>query len=301
MLSGLIVGGAYVTGSVFETTSEVVPSIANKNCRPPSMPLPTYWSPSLILTPNQEILLCGGKHHGNTCMEMKQNNWEIHSKLNEERNYAASVSMPNGVFIFGGTGSDGLEPKNSWEWLPRNTKVWRKGGFLASVGFSQGCAVKASDNEIVLIGGMYSKKTVVRYIDFNLMVHLDNILKVGRWGHSCVSFNDKIIVSGGYNSDGYLRSVEVLEYIGYRLLTFKLSSSFIEAKAYHGLLVAPIQNKLSVLALGGYDNITGHDRELDSIEILDPTTFSWTLSNMKLSRPNQQFGYATVPTHLVCS
>ena len=278
------------SGSALKST-EVVPSITDKNCGFP--PLPTVIDESsLILTQNQDILLCGGSNNEKTCLEMKQKNWEHHSNLYEKRRFASAVSMPTGVFIFGGDLS-----KTTWEWLPSGTKVWKNGGTIHGSGFKRGCAVQTSKNEIVIIGGLGTKNQVLKFnIESKKWTNYGNVLKQGRFRHSCVFFDNQIIVSGGYNS-GDLSSTEIIDI--HDLTTSKLKSNMVKARAWHGLVVAHVQNKLSVLAIGGKsDNgYTYHD----SVEIWNPTTETWTISDMKLSEAKEQFGYASVPTHLVCS
>ena len=274
-------------------SADIVPSITNKNCGLPPLPIGISASPSLILTQNQEILICGGYNNEKTCLEMKQNNWEHHSSnLNEKRRLASAVSMPTGVFIFGGE-----ESKTTWEWLPSGTKVWKNGGTIPGSGFREGCAVQTSKNEIALIGGEDTEKQILKFnIESKKWTNYGNVLKQDRKFHSCVLFDKQIIVSGGHVYPDYLSSTEIIDIQD--LTTSKLSSNMVKSRSWHGLVVAHVQNKLSVLAIGGYNS---NDKYLDSIEIWNPTTKTWTMSDMKLSEGKGSFGYASVPTHLVCS
>ena len=140
-------------------------------------------------------------------------------------------------------------------------------------------------------------KQVLKFkIESKKWTNYGNVLKQGRQYHSCVLFDNQIIVSGGYDYRDYLSSTEIIDIQD--MTTSKLSSNMLKARSGLGLAVAHIQNKLSVLAIGGYNGVN-----LDFIEIWNPTTNIWTVSDMKLSEPKSRssFGYTTVPTHLVCS
>ena len=62
-----------------------------------------------------------------------------------------TVSMPNGLYIFGGGYSAPLS--DTFEFLPPGSNVWKLGSTQIPKGFTNGCAVRISDHELVLIGG----------------------------------------------------------------------------------------------------------------------------------------------------
>ena len=85
--SVLVVGGGDATVSVkygerHLKTAELIPP--NK-CKIPSLPKGINIQPSLILTNDDKILLCGGKNNEQECLELKENNWVHHSDLIESR------------------------------------------------------------------------------------------------------------------------------------------------------------------------------------------------------------------------
>ena len=73
-----------------------------------------------------------------------------------------TVSMPNGLYIFGGGYSAQLS--DTFEFLPPGSNVWKLGSTRIPKGFTHGCAVKISDHELVLIGGRgeYSQVPIKR-------------------------------------------------------------------------------------------------------------------------------------------
>ena len=294
----LIVGGSDDFSE--QKSSEVVVLQDENNCTHsvPDLPIAINFQPSLILTPDQKIILCGGRPRNNekTCWELKSNTWEFHSSLIQKRSLASAVSMKNGVFLFGGP---------DWEWLPRGSSQWKFGGRIKrsnpnQPGFMAGCAVKVSEDVIALIGGQDSNrngmKKVLTYDTKNRKWRdLGNILKEGRYGHACVSFQNRIIVVGGSSGSDYLASTEIINVQDLTISTF--SGNLHQARGHHGLVVAHVGTKLSVMAIGGGNR----EQFLDSIETWDETTGNWTKSDVRLSFPRYEFGYLSIPSHLVCS
>ena len=73
----------------------------------------------------------------------------------------------------------------------------------------------------------------------------------------------------------------------------------VKRRSSHGLVVTHLQDKPSLLAIGGYDSMTKEN--IDSIEKWTPYT-GWTMTNMKLTDAKSSFGYASlVPTGLICT
>ena len=94
----MVGGNAGSNGLNFFDTTELIPN----KCTIPSLPKALGGFPSMFLTSENNILLCGGAHNDDECLEMKENNWMHHSDLIEKRRLATSVTMAKGTFIFGG-------------------------------------------------------------------------------------------------------------------------------------------------------------------------------------------------------
>lgn len=211
------------------------------------------------------------------------------------RNLPSAVSLKNGVFIFGGEWS-----KTTWEWLPKGSSEWTIGiSKIPSLGFAAGCAVKVSEHVIALIGGQERGDGIKKILTFNAETgewrNLGNILKEGRFGHACVSFQNKIIIVGGSSGSDYLASTEIIDVEDLTIST--LSGNLHQPRGHHGLVVAHVGTKLSVIAIGGGNRM----QLLDSIETWDETTGNWTKSDIRLSSPRYDFGYLSIPPRLVCS
>ena len=89
-------------------TAELIPS----RCNIPSLPKGIGSQPSLILTDDNNILLCGGTYNDQECLELKNKNWVHHSHLTKSRKIAMAISMDKGTFIFGGDVHPQLAGKN---------------------------------------------------------------------------------------------------------------------------------------------------------------------------------------------
>ena len=85
--SALVVGG--YDGSKSVKTAELIPNW----CNIPNLPKIISSQPSLILTTDKNILLCGGSDNQQECLILKGKNWVHHSELIERRRYATATIM----------------------------------------------------------------------------------------------------------------------------------------------------------------------------------------------------------------
>ena len=61
---------------------------------------------TLVLTAGDyKLLSCGGEAYKRTCfrLDVKNGKWKYHSYLTQQRAHAFGISMPNGVYVFGGS------------------------------------------------------------------------------------------------------------------------------------------------------------------------------------------------------
>ena len=125
----------------------------------------------------------------------------------------------------------------------------------------------------------------------------DDVLNQGRAYHACTRFEEKIFISGGYESGNTLSTTEVIDLND--LTKAHTAGNLVQKRFGHGLVVVHVDNKPTVLAVGGgyYENGWKH---LDSIEKWNPTTETWTMTSMKLSEPKLDFGILSLPTRLLC-
>ena len=191
--------------------------------------------------------------------------------------------------------------RNTWEWLPSGSSTWVLGGNIPDPGFFDGCGVPISTNEILLVGGQGEEETMDRILKFNVETNdwteMNETIQPGRYDHSCISFKNSIIVSGGKRPPGTSPS-ESTQMINKDSLTVSKSSDMNQARREHRLVVAHYNNQTTVLAIGGMSNGW---KETASVEKWDPESEAWSLADdLTLSEAKYGFGALSVPTRLLC-
>ena len=274
-------------GSKSLKTAELIPN----KCNIPSLPYGIEGKPSLILTNDNIILLCGGSGNQQDCLQSKDKNWVHHSELVESRIYATAITMAKGTYLFGGSSSP-----NTWEWLPSGSSTWVQGGSIPDPGFGRGCGSPISSQVIILIGGESSEQRILQFnVETEEWTEMDEKLQPGRFVHSCVLFKNRIIVSGGLSGGYNGKVLNCTQIINKDNLTLSYSSDMKQARYNHGLVIAHYNNQPSVvLGIGGSPHT-------DTFEVWDPESKTWSLSNdLVLSEAKDVFGALSVPTRLVC-
>ena len=271
--------------------------IGEKKCALPRLPR-TIKANQIILTNNHEILTCGGitgQYYSDfyqKCLVLKHCAWVLHSTLNKEREYSASVTMPDGVYLFGG-----FQSPTTSEFLPTGSSTWQNGPSIPYPGLINGCAVKKSDFEIILIG---SKKIIQLNTKTNDWTPLGE-LQEERYYQRCVVIDGKIMVTGGRKPATYevSSSTEVISL--HNPTKSKLIGQLTIGRTSHGMAVAHVNGKPILLAFGGAYRENDEWKYHKSIEHWNPETKTWTISNdLKLNEPKSSFGFLSVPTHLLC-
>jgi len=228
-------------------------------------------------------------------MTKKKKKWKNHSSLTQERREATGITMPKGIYLFGGYHSE-----TKFEYLPTNGKIWQEGGKSIPGGFGGGCGVKINSEELVLIGGV---GTGTRVLKFNTMTNTFttwSTLNQGRFAHSCTVLDQNIIVVGGYALTGgsttpKTASTEIISISNNGKSTMAATGNLNIARVHFGLVT--LKGPL-VLAFGGQ---TDSDR-LDTIEKWNQETQQWKLvESTTLSEKKAFFGYLAVPASAVCS
>ena len=285
-----------VGGHNDSSLSNSVEVIGDNICSIPPLPIGLI-KPSISLTNDEEILACGGAynktHNNKECFALKEHGWEKHSTLIKARFSAYAMTMSNGVYLFGG---EFLPGKN--EFLPDGSKIWKAGSLIPKKS-TFGCSVKISDFDVIVLGGMGTEKRIVKLNTKTNDWKTIGELKEGRYGHACAMIYDQIIVSGG--SKSYVEQLTSTEVISLNDLTSsRMVGNLNEAREFHGLATAQIDNVLTLVSFGGSHFQNGW-RKTDSIEIWNPDTETWSLScELRLTEKKAEFGYLSIPSHLLC-
>jgi len=260
-----------------------------KGCRIPDLPK-AVWGNFLLLTSNGDnILSCGGYPYYKNCynLDIAGQRWDQHSTLTQERLYTTAVTMPNGVYIFGGNRS----PTTS-DFLPKNNNgVWWAGPTITN-GFKDGCGVKISPEELLLIGG---EGTEDRIMSFNTRTNLFSTLgslQQGRNRHSCTLLNNLILVVGGYSGSS-LSSTEIIPLANG---TPRYGGSLNSAREHFGLATIGGHYK-KVISFGGYDQSSPVQ---SSVEEWDEDTEEWKLAPYSLEEGKRDFASLAVSPQMVC-
>ena len=158
-----------------------------------------YPRPILIMTLRNELFLI----KTDICKILKNNSWTFHSKTIKDRINSVIISMPDGMYIFGGT----KDPKNTIEFLPNESKVWKllptcipQLPHKPNTGYRFGVAI--SSTEILIMGGLNyetfgSHSTILKFnIVSKKWCNIGELIE-GRSLGAAVVLNNKIIISGG--------------------------------------------------------------------------------------------------------
>ena len=286
----MIVAAGQIRGSRISS----VEMLGDTTCSLPNLPYDINASPQMFLNVdrdgNKEVVICGGSPKKTSCYKLVNGTWTSFAELNKERfDGHVAVSLEDKTFIFGGN-ADG----KSSEVLEHGSESWKVGPTVPGKGIEDGCGVAISNQELLLIGGyvFHTLKRIIRYNVTSNSWRNEPSMETDRVYHKCALFKNQIFVTGGWRG---LKSVDVLTLEPF---TITKGNELNVGRYSHGLGLIHHQGKLTLAAFGGRDS---NRNELDSVEVLDEDTKAWKLStSLKLSRKKYQFGFLSVPYHLIC-
>ena len=116
--SVLIVGGDNEYGNSSENL------FTNPDCSVPNLPNNNRGHSLSLSAGDHKVLSCGGTNNGHVCHELRPQigQWTWHSTMTNNRTYSTAISMPNGIYIFGG-----FDSSTTTDFLPKSSKVWQAG------------------------------------------------------------------------------------------------------------------------------------------------------------------------------
>lgn len=296
-VSVLIGGGGALNSQTFGDL-EVFPS--QDNCQIPNLQtmisgLTGVIYPS-IFQHGKDILLCGGAFNEGECwkLDIKNRKWTHFNSLLNSRNYPASVvSMKNETYILGGS-ADIRANEN----LKHSSRNWQQEPYIPGNHLYGGCGVKISDEEILIIGGYSVEERILKFNTSNKTWHNTSIEIPQLRDHSCINHGGKILISGGGDYDVTAMSkTYVLDIGDDGDLKIREVGRMIEARSAHGMGIVKLNNELKVITFGG-QGINSND--LNSVEIWNDLNETWSKSSLIIKQPKYGFGYATIPTELLC-
>ena len=233
------------------------------------------------------ILVCGGNPNiSKQCYQLKGKTWTKHSNLNKMRLRASAITTKDTTFLFGGALRD------TFEYLSKGSNVWRLGKTkIPGRGFESGCAIAISDDEIWLIGGLFTEKRILSFdVKNHAFTELPITLNIGRAYPKCefIPLTRKIMITGGYDKlkNRFLNSTEILDVENKRINKAK-SMNF--GRSEHGIGTLTIEGKNMLAVFGGE---FGKSRmEPSIVEIYDAQAQKWKISTIKLKEHYSRFGF----------
>ena len=127
------------------------------DCQIKRLPFEGLYEHPSVFQLGRDFFVCGGtivseivpEHEKRrTCLKLENGEWKKYNFLIRDRVFATSINTKSDeVYIFGGNGSP-----NDSEILRFNNAEWQKGPDIPD-GFSDGCGVRISETELLLIGG----------------------------------------------------------------------------------------------------------------------------------------------------
>ena len=265
---------------------------------------------SMVITNTNQLMILGG-HIGplrdnfdasrQNCYIYENCQWKFHSSMIEPRLFSVAVSMPHGIYVFGGlkhrlpsgltaAKMEELKFKDSTEFLPIGQNDWQLGPKIPGLGGLYGAhGVAISPNEIIITGGL---NTGMRILKLNVLTNewCEGTLTVSRFDHSSVFFKDMIIVTGGsygaFAGDKYISNDTEILSITHG--TVRQSGDLNIARRGHGMSLMKINGNMKVIAFGGWNS----DKTwLSTVEVFDEISETWTISK-SLRLPERQWRFA---------
>ena len=184
----------------------------------PNYPLLNYRN-SLVVMNDGNVLSLGGRVTKN-CYILTEKSRKYHSTLAKFRNCGVTVTMPNGVYVFGGFNSYDYTYKKedclSSEFLPNGSQIWQNGpdvpdfwisysntfhNFFPSwhKGITSEHAHKISEQELIIVRGDHILRYNIKTQIWDIFCHL------GFYGHdtSSIVFGGKLYRTGGRKHMGW--------------------------------------------------------------------------------------------------
>ena len=254
----------------------------------------------MVITNEREVMVLGGALAADVptkmCYILKNGQWIKHSVLPEFRIYSSAITMPQGIYIFGGSRIPFPKPvvleKASFStsnFLPNGSTEWQNGPKMPYPGNHCAHAVAISNDEILFTGGLgLNVSRVMKYkISTDKWTHSKLIRP--RWHHSSAVYGDNVIISGG--TYGNQIPLDCTEIYSISNGTLRLGGNLNFARRGHGMGIIHVNGESKLIAFGGCGFINNTVINLSTVEEWNVETESWTVSNLTLSEPRWSFSY----------
>ena len=283
----VILSGGLTRQNISTTTIEI---LGTPQMPIPPLPTPMYFH-SMVITNSNDLMVMGNDIRADRrkCLTVKRGS--IFSSLTRPRVSAIGITMPNGIYLFGGRKS----PRTS-DYLPNGESNWTTGPAIPRIGIQYGHGVAISPTTLVLTGGLDTPHKIILFsTEIQEWFEVGSLIE-GRSCHRCAFYNGKLIITGGYDGRKELESTEIHDL---SKGTSRAASNLNVARMSHGMGIIILNGYSTLIAFGG-KNSREKDKYLDSIEEWNDMEETWTLSTLKLSEGRAGFAYCSGKMSTFC-
>ena len=292
--------------------------LGESKCKLPPLPGINF-AHCMVINNANEIMILGGAHDGfleqnhQYCFVLRNNSWKQHSTLLKPRIFSCAVTMPNGIFIFGGIANPEIGNdrtliaynNTTTEFLPNNKFHWQKFDDNCPEPGSDAHAIAISDKEILITGGRFSDFTnlfalgqtqffaISKIMKFNIVNKIWTILgnlNHGRFEHASFLYNGKVIITGGSISEG--TETDSTEILTLSTGIIRQGGNLNFGRGGHGMGILRINGISKLVVFGGYSAQTKTHTTI--VEMWNDDTETWHIAEgIKLSDPLYRPGYCS--------
>jgi len=292
----LLVGGISGSGPDAQGV-ETITVLGNPDCHVTPLRYKYMLAAAVTVTTGQESfpLLCGGelvpdRHNRMTrtysaqCYTLVGREWVEHSLMTKERHGFGLVSVPKGVYAFGGIMEDADRISDV---LLAGSHTWQSGPQIPGPrqGFWRGCAVAIDDTHIMIAGGDLDGRQLRKYDVTNDEWSFWPDLPFSAQWQGCIRTPDGVLLTGGQRG----------RYVSAESHLINLTTGQLETV---GSLNGPrrghklVEHDGAILAIGGGND----DGDIDRIEEWVPETKSWVTKSITLPQTRGFFAAVSIPT-----
>ena len=255
--------------------SQITTILGEFKCKLPPLP-GINMAHCMVINNAKEIMILGGGHDGvlelkhQYCFVLKNNSWKHHSTLLKPRIFSCAVTMPSGIFVFGGISNPEIGFDRSQiafntpttEFLPNNQFHWQMFHNNCPYPGSDAHAIAISDKEILITGGRYNdwfapKQTRIyalyRIMKFNIVNKIWTILgslNHGRFKHASFLYKGKVILTGGSISEN--TETDSTEILTLSTGIIRQGGNLNVGRSGHGMGILKIKGIPKLVVFGGF-------------------------------------------------
>jgi len=217
-------------------------------------------------------------------------------ELPQPRSSAAPVTIENvGTYLIGGYSSS-----RTSDFLAAGSTEWAAGPVIP-VDMDEPCAVSISQLSFLIIHGNDIREYQVDTSNptsssgWQSASKFPQLQTSRRKQPGCSKIGDQVVIAGGVDSSGILRSTEVLN-LSTRTIAY--AGDMNSPRIYFHMATITMNGQQTLLALGGW--LGGSNSGLMSVEHFNTTTNTWTFASTGMVEARWQFEAVALPREILC-